>query len=286
MAQSKDISQDILSLHPDAAHFMDDFFLFDTAEKPESGHSFKINTYGFFLCLRGTTRGTVDLIPFQLSPGMMMVNVPGQLVTHFSASEDFGGTSLVMTQHFVDSLGLPYNFSLATSVREHPVLNLKSGEFAAIQNYCNMVKGLLREKRPFQAESLRHLTCAYAYSLGSYLYRMAEMRKLSNEEVLMQRFLHELHIHYKEERKVAFYAEKLNLTTGYLSTLVRNISGKTASDWIENFVLLEAKIMLKSTNLTIQQISNELNFPSQTFFGKYFKRLAGLSPKEYRERGV
>ena len=165
---------------------MDDFFLFDTAEKPESGRSFKINTYGFFLCLRGTTRGTVDLIPFQLSPGMMMVNVPGQLVTHFSASEDFGGTSLVMTQHFVDSLGLPYNFSLATSVREHPVLNLKSGEFAAIQNYCKMVKGLLREKRPFQAESLRHLTCAYAYSLGSYLYRMAEMRKLSNEEVSVQ----------------------------------------------------------------------------------------------------
>jgi len=67
---------------------------------------------------------------------------------------------------------------------------------------------------------------------------------------------------------------------------VRNVSGKTASDWIDNFVLLEAKIMLKSTNLTIQQISQELNFPSQTFFGKYFKRLSGVSPKEYRENGV
>lgn len=68
--------------------------------------------------------------------------------------------------------------------------------------------------------------------------------------------------------------------------LVRNVSGKTASDWIDNFVLLEAKIMLKSTNLTIQQISQELDFPSQTFFGKYFKRLSGVSPKEYRENGV
>ena len=191
-----------------------------------------------------------------------------------------------MTQHFVDALGLPYNFSLSVGVRENPVLELKHGEFAAIQNYCNMVKDLLCENRPFQVETLRHLTCAYTYSLGSYLYRVTEGRKFSNEEVLMRRFLQEVHIHYKKERKVIFYAERLHFTSGYLSTLVRNVSGKTASDWIDNFVLLEAKIMLKSTNLTIQQISQELNFPSQTFFGKYFKRLSGVSPKEYRENGV
>ena len=240
----------------------------------------------FFLCTQGAASGMIDLMPFQLKRGTLMVNVPGQLITHQSASHDLGEPTLVMTRHFVDTLGLPYNFSLAVGVRENPVLELKHGEFAPIQNYCNMVKGLLRENRPFQVETLRHLTCAYTYSLGSYLYRVTEGRKLSNEEVLMQRFLQEVHIHYKKERKVIFYAEKLHLTSGYLSTLVRNVSGKTASDWIDSFVLLEAKIMLKSTNLTIQQISQELNFPSQTFFGKYFKRLSGVSPKEYRENGV
>lgn len=66
--------------------------------------------------------------------------------------------------------------------------------------------------------------------------------------------------------------------------VVREVSGKTASEWIDNFVLLEAKVLLRSTHMTIQQISDELHFPSQSFFGKYFKRLAGVSPKEYRDR--
>lgn len=276
----------ILSKHPDAVCFMNDYFLFDSTAIPAVGHSFKMNAYASFLCVRGTANVMIDLMPYQLSKGMLMVNVPGQFVTYKSVSGDFGGTGLVMTRRFVNGLGIPYNFSLAISVREHPVLNLKSGEFLAIQDYCDMVKALLRKDRLFQAETLRHLTYAYAYSLGSYLYQLEKTRKLSNEEMLTQRFLHEVHTHYKKERKVAFYAERLHITSGYLSTLVRNISGKTASEWIDDFVLLEAKMMLKSTNQTIQQISQELNFPSQTFFGKYFKRLTGISPKEYRENGI
>lgn len=283
MQKSPDIREKIAVLHPETWHFMDEFFLFDIAGRPDHAGAAKISTYGFFLCLRGNASGSIDLMDYHLQPGKLLVYVPGQLVAYQSASKDLFGTSLVMTQRFVDSLALPYNFEQAISVREMPVLELKPGEFSSIQNYCNMVKGLLQQNRPFQAEALRHLTCAYAYSLGAYLYSIAETRNFSNEEILMQRFLQTVHAHYKHERKVIYYAEKLNLTAGYLSTIVRTVSGKTASEWIDNFVLLESKILLKSSNLTIQQISDELNFPSQSFFGKYFKRLTGLSPKEYRE---
>jgi AraC-like DNA-binding protein len=112
---------------------------------------------------------------------------------------------------------------------------------------------------------------------------MAESRRLSNDERLMQRFLAEVRTHYKQERRVIYYAERLHITTGYLSTLVHRVSGKSPSDWINDFVVMEAKVLLKSSTLTVQQIAHELNFPSQSFFGKYFKRLVGLSPKEYRE---
>ena len=74
----------------------------------------------------------------------------------------------------------------------------------------------------------------------------------------------------------------LRCVPGYLSTVVRTCTGRIASEWIERHVAQEAKALLKSTNMTVQQISNELNFPSQSFFGKFFKRLTGLSPKEYR----
>ncbi|WP_298650554.1 helix-turn-helix domain-containing protein [uncultured Proteiniphilum sp.] len=89
--------------------------------------------------------------------------------------------------------------------------------------------------------------------------------------------------HFKQHRGLDFYASKLCLTPKYMSTIIKQTSGKTAGDWIDDYILLEAKALLKSTNMTIQQISDELNFPSQSFFGKYFKRLTGVSPKEYRK---
>ena len=88
--------------------------------------------------------------------------------------------------------------------------------------------------------------------------------------------------YYKDSREVGFYAKKLCLTPKYLSVIIKEFTGNSALGWINDYVILEAKSLLKSTNMTIQQISDELNFPSQSFFGKYFKRLVGVSPKVYR----
>ena len=101
---------------------------------------------------------------------------------------------------------------------------------------------------------------------------------------LFEAFYNLLLAHYKESREVGFYADKLCLTPKYLSAVIKDLTGKSAFEWINDYVTLEAKALLKSTNMTIQQISDELNFANQSFFGKYFKRLTGVSPKEYRGR--
>ena len=88
---------------------------------------------------------------------------------------------------------------------------------------------------------------------------------------------------YKQERSVSFYADKLCVTAKYLSLVVKNVSGKSAGDWIDEYVILEAKALLKSSNMTIQEIADVLNFANQSFFGKYFKHHTGVSPKEYRK---
>jgi len=82
-----------------------------------------------------------------------------------------------------------------------------------------------------------------------------------------------------------FYANKLCVTSKHLSKVVKATGGKPASDWFDEHVALEAKAFLKSTNMTVEQISEELNFPSQSFFGKYFKRVTGFSPSEYKGKG-
>lgn len=95
-------------------------------------------------------------------------------------------------------------------------------------------------------------------------------------------FLQLLSLHYKEHREVGFYADKLNMTGKYMTTLVKKASGKPALEWIEDYVILEAKAQLSSTVNTIQQIAYDLNFPTQSLFGRYFKRAVGMSPSDYR----
>jgi AraC-like DNA-binding protein len=91
-----------------------------------------------------------------------------------------------------------------------------------------------------------------------------------------------LHEHYRSERSVEFYADKMNLTPKHLSRVVRNHSGKSVHQWIDEFVVLEIKNLLKYSDMSIQQISYELNFPNPSFMGQYFKRITGKTPGEYR----
>lgn len=266
-----------------AFYFKDDFAIFEASKDSISNYPIKSKVYGFCLCLKGKSYGTIDLIPYELNVGKVSVNVPGQLITSDSTSEDFSGICILMSSHFVENLGLPYDFDLYDAIKESPIISLSDRQSEALHTYCKMVKGFLEKQRLFQAETLKHLTCAHFYGLRAYLYQTPVNKTLSSNELLAKRFMDEVRRHYSKERKVSFYAEKLCISSGHLSTVIANTTGKNASEWIEDFVTLEAKALLKSNDLTIQQISDSLNFPSQSFFGKYFKRMTGKSPKEYRE---
>ena len=104
----------------------------------------------------------------------------------------------------------------------------------------------------------------------------------TRKDELFELFIRTVGEHYKQQRSVAFYADKLCLTPKHLSNVIKELTGKSASQWIDDYVVLEAKTLLKSTNLTILQISEELHFANQSFFGKYFKQHTGLSPMRYR----
>jgi len=110
-----------------------------------------------------------------------------------------------------------------------------------------------------------------------------EHRDQTRHEALTEEFLSLANLHYREQREVSFYADKLHLTPKYLSKIIKQNSGKSANQWVDDNVMLEARALLRSTNMNIQQISDHLHFPSQSSFGKYFKRKAGVSPKEYRK---
>ena len=118
---------------------------------------------------------------------------------------------------------------------------------------------------------------------------MSEAKQKSEEnrsirsKAILEDFLTLVRDNHNKERNLSFYADKLYLTPKYLSKLVKSVSGKSAHEWIDSFVILEAKNMLKYSGMSIKSIVWELNFPNQTTFYRFFKTQTGMTPSEYRK---
>ena len=105
---------------------------------------------------------------------------------------------------------------------------------------------------------------------------------VSHSEKLFYDFLDLLHIHYRRQRRVSFYANELSLTPRHLTTVIRLVSGRSAARWIEEYIVLEAQILLRNSPLNIKEIAYELGFNEQSLFSKYFSRVSGSAPETYR----
>lgn len=110
-------------------------------------------------------------------------------------------------------------------------------------------------------------------------------KNISRQGVLFRKFIDLLNLHSTKEREVQYYSEILGITPKYLSALCIAYSGKNASTWIDEYVTVRAKELLRERKYTIRQVGEKLNFPSQSFFGRYFKRNVGLSPKAFIDQG-
>lgn len=140
------------------------------------------------------------------------------------------------------------------------------------------------EENPHRVEILHLLTRAYFLGLGYFLHQQNDIY-ISKERchTLCDEFIRLVEANYREHRDLKFYADMLLLTPKYISTTVRRSSGKSATEWIERYVTLDAITQLTSTERSIKEIAYDLNFPSQSCFGKYFSRVVGTSPSNYRE---
>ena len=120
------------------------------------------------------------------------------------------------------------------------------------------------------------------YNIYQQLASTLEIKPQSRKEEIFTQFIKALSKNYQNERTVASYADMLFLTPKHLSGVIKEVSGKTPGEWIDQRVILEAKALLKSSDMNIQQIAEQLHFTNQSFFGKYFRHHVGMSPKEYR----
>lgn len=106
--------------------------------------------------------------------------------------------------------------------------------------------------------------------------------KTTRRDEIVARFLQCVADNYRTHRELSFYANQLCLSLKYMSHVVFEQTGRHPTQWIKDYVILDAKTMLRSRRYTVQQVADELNFPNQSFFGKYFKEAVGVSPKKWK----
>ena len=253
-------------------------------------YPFKVDVTVAIICIKGTMEGVINLKPYTTNGACLIIILPGQIMEYKFISEDFEGLFLIMSSKFTDSLmpNAQDRFPLHLFVRDNPAISLDEEALQGMIDYFEMLKRVFQIKEhPYRMDVARHLTLAFFYGAGVYFHNIAnnDNRNKTHHEILVEKFLHLVQSHYKEQRGLEFYAGKLCVTPKHLSKVIKATSNKTANEWIDDHVALEAKALLKSTNMTVEQISDELNFPSQSFFGKYFKRVTGMSPRDYKGKG-
>lgn len=268
------------------AHYANDFTIIKNPTFRFSYRNpYKIGQVLAVLCEEGEVAGAVNLRPFNLTKNNLLIVLADHIMDAHKISPDYKGTYIFMSQRFLSMLNIGDGYKFYETVEESPCFSLDGRMMAAIQSYVNMCKAMIdiSDLNPNTIESLRLLTRLFFLNLGWFIHGTAiEKETKEHQSDVMKRFLILVKNNYKEERTVEFYADKMNMTAKYMTTLIKKASGKSALQWIQEYVILDAKAQLSTTMNSVKHISFDLNFPTQSFFGRYFKRATGMSPSDYR----
>ena len=237
-------------------------------------------------CLQGELHVRISLKEYTLRPDMFCVIITGMIFEVLSISNDFRGFMIATRTNFMPVTEKTTQvMSFYKCLQSRHCFVLEEKEVMAFVGVYHSIKATLQElDHPYRIPMLQYYVQILYYRMLPIVLKEEESRSKyshTRQEEIFQRFIGEVEKHYRKERSVKFYADLLCISPKYLSTVIYKISQQLAGEWIDAYVILEAKTLLKSGRLTIQQISEQLNFSNQSFFGKFFKRCAGMSPKEY-----
>ena len=243
------------------------------------------NRGGIFICLAGEGYVIINEHKYPLSARTMCVAFPGTIIQGFHRGEGFESYTLRIDTDFLRDLSFPSAPSVHMLLRENPCVVLSEEQLESILKVCRMMHERdSRADHPYHEQINALMLTLLCYELaGVYIQDIPVMREpCSRQDVIFRKFLSLLATDITISREVQYYADKLCITPKYLTIVTRQMSDRSAATWITHSVILNAKALLATTQLTVQQVSNRLNFPNPSFFGQYFLRHTGMTPKEFR----
>ena len=276
-----------LELHA-SSHIDEDLLLIDSlADLPFPDEPKRMGCLLIALCTKGKGKYTVDTVEYVVHPNDMMIVSPGQVASNYELNPECDGIGILVSDKFFREIisNIHELSSLFLFSKNHPVCELHDDESNMIQKYYRLLKEKVdRLDHHFRTETVKSLLQTMIYDVSNTIYRIQnnDGRKLSRGENIFFEYINLVENNFRSERRVSWYAAKLNITAKYLSETVKSISHRTPNEWIDYYVTLEIRVLLKNTSKSIKEISLILNFPNQSFLGKYFKEHVGMSPTQYR----
>jgi AraC-like DNA-binding protein len=244
----------------------------------------------FALCTQGKAQYSVDTVEYTVYANDMMIISEGQITDDVMLSRDFNCMGIIVSDDFFNEIVKDVHelSTLFLFTRANPVCHLTQQECDNIVDYFRMLKQKTDDlKHHFRRETVRSLLTTMIYDLSNIIFRMQNTvdRRQTRGEAIFTQFLQLVELNFRHERRVSWYAKQLCISPKYLSEIIKQVSRRTPNDWIDNFVTLEIRVLLRNSTKSIKEIAQELNFPNQSFFGKFFKEHVGLSPSQYRNKG-
>lgn len=281
----------------DDIHIGNDFFIVDIQDNGTKGflrYPFRVDAFLVIFCEKGGFDVEINLRKYHIEDRSLTFCIPGNIIKiepspkNDSLSGRF--VTFAVSRSFISDL----RFDFARLFDSHllflhdPRVKLGDMEVFFCSHYFHLIKEVIKSDIQVKNEAVEPLVESLLYVLSGLIKKNTAKDQEENKSsqtrlyILFERFMSLVSEFHTSERGMAFYAQRLGMTPKYLSRLIKQVSGRSAPDWIDSFVIQEAKSMLKYTDESIKEIVYKLNFVNASVFYKFFKAQTGMTPSEYR----
>jgi AraC-like DNA-binding protein len=280
MTNYYDWQSKVQELVPDNMRIGDDLLILEFATYNDSFNvPRKVDVTTLILLDKGESRAIVEGKEYHLKAPCLAIVMPNQTYCLLEASEELNLRAIIMSNRFTANL---MSSSLNRMVQKNPILEISSDIISFNTYYKVLLHAVKSPIKSYRLETAQHLTMSMLYFYTRNLVKIENDKK--RKEVIFDNFCEELRKHFSINRTIPFYSGRLGVSPKYLNDIVKEKTQITANDYIDKVTVTECKALLSSTEMSIQRISMLMNFSSYSGFGKFFKRMTGMSPTEYRER--
>ncbi len=245
------------------------------------------NGYSFTLILSGHITLESGSLVLDLGPNEIFTYFPGSNVRIQSVSDDYSAICLILDTSMAHDSQAFRNLIRASIIPisqfGHSKLTLAGDEAVRLRKLLELIYEYIHQPVSLKNEILDSLYSIFINDLISIqAFDKARLDISRQTEEIFVSFYQLMQQHFVEQHGIAFYADRLNVTTNYLSRIVKRVTGKTVMGCIDEMLAIEATWLLKSTHLTVAQIADRLHFAGTPSFSKFFSRMRGESPRSYR----